>query len=96
MKPHNVLIDRSTNKAVICDFGSAKKLVNGEKNLAYICSRCYRAAELIFGATDYTPQVDMWSVGCIAVEMINGKLPFVAESQGSLFIEIIKLIGTPS
>jgi serine/threonine protein kinase len=43
LKPHNILVDKHTNKVVICDFGSAKKLVKGEPNLAYICSRCYRA-----------------------------------------------------
>ena len=36
---------------------SAKKLVPGEPNVAYICSRFYRAPELIFGATDYTTAV---------------------------------------
>ena len=96
MKPHNILVDRETNKVVLCDFGSAKKLVKGEKNLAYICSRCYRAPELIFGAIDYTSQVDMWSIGCILVEMINGQLPFIADSQGTLFIEIVKILGTPT
>jgi glycogen synthase kinase 3 beta len=67
LKPHNILIDKSSNKLVICDFGSAKKLVIGEPNLAYICSRCYRAPELIFGSSDYTCQIDMWSIGCILI-----------------------------
>lgn len=50
MKPQNILVDMTKNKAIICDFGSAKKLVKckswfilAEANLAYICSRCYRA-----------------------------------------------------
>ena len=51
IKPQNILVDRNKNSVVICDFGSAKKLVKGEPNIAYICSRCYRAPELIFGAT---------------------------------------------
>lgn len=29
MKPHNVLVNASTNKVVVCDFGSAKQLVTG-------------------------------------------------------------------
>ena len=33
---------------------SAKQLIKGELNVSYICSRYYRAPELIFGATDYT------------------------------------------
>jgi glycogen synthase kinase 3 beta len=43
IKPQNILVDLTKNKAVICDFGSAKQLVQGEVNLSYICSRCYRA-----------------------------------------------------
>jgi serine/threonine protein kinase len=72
IKPQNILVDRVTHRVVICDFGSAKKLVKTEANIAYICSRCYRAPELIFGATDYSPQIDMWSIGCVIVQMING------------------------
>jgi len=36
---------------------SAKQLIRGEPNVSYICSRYYRAPELIFGATDYTSQI---------------------------------------
>lgn len=36
---------------------SAKQLVRGEPNVSYICSRYYRAPELIFGATDYTSSI---------------------------------------
>ena len=39
---------------------SAKQLVKGEPNVSYICSRYYRAPELIFGATDYTTQIGLW------------------------------------
>ena len=39
---------------------SAKHLVRGEMNVSYICSRYYRAPELIFGATDYTTKIGMF------------------------------------
>lgn len=43
---------------MLCFFiSSAKVLVPGEPNVAYICSRYYRAPELIFGATDYTVNI---------------------------------------
>jgi glycogen synthase kinase 3 beta len=71
-------------------------LVQGEPNLPYICSRCYRAPELIFGATNYTSQIDMWSTGCVFVEMINGEPPFLGDSQIEQLIQIIKVLGTPS
>ena len=65
IKPQNVLVDQKTNKIKLCDFGSAKKLVQGQKSLAYICSRYYRAPELIFGSTQYDSQIDVWSMGCV-------------------------------
>ena len=45
-------------KTILCILSSsAKVLVRGEPNVSYICSRYYRAPELIFGATDYTVQI---------------------------------------
>ena len=43
IKPQNVLVNEETLKLVMCDFGSAQQLKVGEPNIAYICSRCYRA-----------------------------------------------------
>ena len=80
----------------ICDFGSAKELVKGEKNIAYICSRYYRAPELIFGATDYTNQVDMWAVGCVIAEMIINKSLFEGDNSTDQLGKIMRLLGTPS
>lgn len=60
IKPQNLLVDHSTGVLKLCDFGSAKTLVRGEPNVAYICSRYYRSPELIFGATDYTPAIGVW------------------------------------
>lgn len=51
-----------------------------EPNIAYICSRYYRAPELIFGATNYTPLIDMWSIGCVIVEMLILEPLFPGES----------------
>lgn len=48
-------------------------LVPGESNISYICSRFYRAPELIFGATDYTTAIDVWSVGCVMAELLLGQ-----------------------
>jgi serine/threonine protein kinase len=59
IKPQNLLLDPDTGVLKLCDFGSAKHLVKGEPNVSYICSRYYRAPELIFGAIDYTTKIGM-------------------------------------
>lgn len=80
----------------LCDFGSAKVLVRDEPNISYICSRYYRAPELIFGATDYTPAIDVWSAGCVMAELMLGSPLFPGESCVDQLVEIIKVLGTPT
>ena len=96
IKPQNLLVDAHTHTVKICDFGSAKRLVQGEANVAYICSRYYRAPELIFGATDYTNVIDVWSLGCVMAELILGQPVFPGESGVDQLVEIIKILGTPT
>jgi glycogen synthase kinase 3 beta len=96
IKPQNLLVDGKTHVLKFCDFGSAKKLIAGESNVAYICSRYYRAPELIFGASDYTCSIDIWSMGCVMAEMILGQPLFPGESGVDQLVEIIKVLGTPS
>ncbi|KAK1426496.1 hypothetical protein QVD17_15170 [Tagetes erecta] len=96
LKPQNVLVDPVTHQVKICDFGSAKMLVRGEANISYICSRFYRAPELIFGATEYTTSIDIWSAGCILAELLLGQPLFPGENAVDQLVEIIKVLGTPT
>lgn len=96
IKPHNLLVDQRTHVVKLCDFGSSKRLVPGEPNVSYICSRYYRAPELIFGATEYTQAIDVWSAGCVAAEMLIGRPIFPGESGVDQLVAIIRVLGTPS
>lgn len=96
IKPQNILIDPERKLLKICDFGSAKKLQKGVSNVAYICSRYYRAPELIFNAEEYTNAIDMWSVCCVICEMVLDHPLFQGESSVDQIVEIIKVCGTPS
>jgi len=96
IKPQNLLLNPNTGVLKLCDFGSAKILVAGEPNVSYICSRYYRAPELIFGATNYTTNIDIWSTGCVMAELMLGQPLFPGESGIDQLVEIIKVLGTPS
>ncbi|WOK91492.1 hypothetical protein Cni_G00183 [Canna indica] len=96
VKPQNVLVDPLTHQVKLCDFGSAKVLVKGEPNISYICSRYYRAPELIFGAIEYTTSIDIWSAGCVLAELLLGQPLFPGESAVDQLVEIIKVLGTPT
>lgn len=96
IKPQNILINPKTHEIKICDFGSAKQLSPSETNVSYICSRYYRAPELIFGATKYTVAVDIWSTACVVAELFTGVSLFPGESSVDQMVEIIKVLGTPT
>jgi glycogen synthase kinase 3 beta len=95
IKPQNLLVSES-QQLKLCDFGSAKVLVKGEPNVSYICSRYYRAPELIFGSTDYTCAIDIWSQGCVGAELLLGQPLFPGDSGVDQLVEIIKVLGTPT
>ena len=67
-----MLVDPKTHALKVCDFGSAKIIEKNKSNVSYICSRYYRAPELIFGATLYDHSIDVWSVGCVVAELLLG------------------------
>ena len=85
IKPQNLLVCPDTHQLKLCDFGSAKVLVKGELNVSYICSRYYRAPELIFGSTDYTTAIDVWSQGKKASCRICIMIPFHTLNTHHLF-----------
>ena len=91
-----MLVDPASHVLKLCDFGSAKQLIPGEPNVSYICSRYYRAPELIFGNSDYSCVIDVWSVGCVIAELMLGQPIFPGESGVDQLVEIIKILGTPS
>ena len=51
IKPTNVLLNETARQLKLCDFGCAKQIndYHQESHLAYMCSRYYRAPELILG-----------------------------------------------
>uniref|UniRef100_A0A7S1ZF15 Protein kinase domain-containing protein n=1 Tax=Trieres chinensis TaxID=1514140 RepID=A0A7S1ZF15_TRICV len=96
IKPQNLLVNPENQQLKLCDFGSAKALVRGEPNVSYICSRYYRAPELIFGSTDYSTAIDVWSEGCVGAELLLGQPLFPGDSGVDQLVEIIKVLGTPT
>lgn len=51
---------------------------------------------MIFGATGYNHIIDVWSVGCIAAELVIGAPLFPGDSGVDQIVEIIKVLGTPT
>jgi glycogen synthase kinase 3 beta len=62
------------------------KLFNLNIGIFYPYLRYYRAPELIFGATDYTTKIDVWSAGTVLAELLLGQ-PFFPGDSGLIIIE---------
>uniref|UniRef100_A0A914DLY1 Dual specificity tyrosine-phosphorylation-regulated kinase mbk-1 n=1 Tax=Acrobeloides nanus TaxID=290746 RepID=A0A914DLY1_9BILA len=93
LKPENVLLcnpKRSTIK--IIDFGSSCQY--GNRIYQYIQSRFYRSPEILLGIS-YDTQIDMWSLGCILVEMHTGEPLFPGHSEYDQMMKIVEVLGVP-
>ncbi|UJR36979.1 hypothetical protein I4U23_029687 [Adineta vaga] len=96
VKPANMLVDYDAGTLKICDLGSAKKLNRNEKSVSYVCTRYYRAPELLLGYTEYTTSVDIWSAGCCLAEFLNGYAIFRGTDSSDQMYRIIKIMGIPT
>ena len=93
LKPENILLKHPNHSAIkVIDFGSS---CFGDKRLyTYIQSRFYRAPEIIL-VIPYTTAIDMWSFGCILVELFTGYPLFPGESEAEQLLCIMEVLGPP-
>lgn len=97
IKPHNILIDVGDRIVKICDFGSAKNLKDSKSpNSTYVCSRWYRAPELLQQNADYTTKVDIWSCGCVLGELMILRPLFCGADTVDQWACIKDILGSPS
>ena len=97
LKPQNLLIDTTHNVLKLADFGLARAF--GIPVRAYtheVVTLWYRAPEILLGVRHYSTPVDVWSIGCIFAEMINGKPLFPGDSEIDELFKIFKILGTPN
>ncbi|KAG2301746.1 hypothetical protein Bca4012_059983 [Brassica carinata] len=100
LKPKNILANADC-KIKICDLGLARVSFTDSPSAVfwtdYVATRWYRAPELCGSFySNYTPAIDMWSVGCIFAEMLTGKPLFPGKNVVHQLELVTDLLGTPS
>jgi len=79
MKPENILLKSKDKSGIkVIDLGSS--CFSDQRIYTYIRSRFYRAPEIMLGIP-FTTAIDMWSVGCILIELYIGVPIFPGESE---------------
>lgn len=96
LKPNNLLIS-PTGELKIADFGMARELADpGVRMTSLVVTSWYRPLELFFGAKQYSPAIDMWSVGCIMGELLLRVPLFAGQSDIQQITLMCRLLGTPT
>lgn len=97
LKPGNLFINANCDLK-IGDFGLARTSSSSEVDFMteYVVTRWYRAPELLLNAADYTAAIDVWSVGCIFMELFIHEPLFPGRDYMHQLRTIAKLIGVPN
>lgn len=80
------------SKVRIIDFSLSCKQT--EPISCHIQNRFYRAPEVVLGSS-YGTAIDVWSAGCIIVELFTGKPLFPAVNDVDLLARFIETLGQP-
>ncbi|KAF2828777.1 kinase-like protein [Ophiobolus disseminans] len=91
LKPENILLKNLESPIIkIIDFGSACD--ERQTVYTYIQSRFYRSPEVLLGLP-YSAAIDMWSLGCIVVELFLGLPLFPGSSEYNQVSRITEMLG---
>lgn len=96
LKASNLLINRK-GELVIADWGLARSWGSHMKHLTNgVVTLWYRPIELLLGCKQYSPKIDMWSVGCIIAEMFRRSGLLKGHNEASQLSLIFNTCGHPT
>ena len=77
IKPNNIMVKRNERRLAIIDFGSTKKISEGELKIhsAGAGHQLYLAPECLSSPSKYNELCDIWSLGITMIRFFTGKHP---------------------
>ncbi|KAJ2641985.1 kinase subunit of RNA polymerase II carboxy-terminal domain kinase I, partial [Coemansia sp. RSA 1694] len=97
IKGSNLLVNQQGQVKYV-DFGLARSFhhTRMQELTNRVITLWYRPPELLLGTTLYGPEVDIWSLGCVLLELFTKKPAFQGQNDIDQLEQIFKLLGTPS
>ncbi|GAA5988293.1 hypothetical protein JCM10908_002152 [Rhodotorula pacifica] len=96
LKTSNLLMN-NRGQIKVADFGLARTYGEPLGDMTQlVVTLWYRAPELLFGATEYSTAVDIWSIGCIFGELILREPLLPGRGEIDQVNKIFKLLGRPT
>lgn len=90
IKPKNILVKGDEIKLI--DFGISTYYTSRENSDFNICAVDYRAPEVIF-EEEYDKSIDIWSLGCVFLELINKEYLFDNDDVNNSIADSIKILN---
>ena len=98
IKPDNILLDRTTGRAVVTDFGIARAAI-GDARLTQtgvaVGTPAYMSPEQAMGERDVDGRSDQYSLGVVAYQMLVGQTPFKAANTPAMLVKHLSEIPRP-
>jgi serine/threonine-protein kinase len=98
IKPDNILLDRTTGRAVVTDFGIARA-ASGDVRLTQtgvaVGTPAYMSPEQAMGERDVDGRSDQYSLGVVGYQMLVGQTPFKAANTPAMLVKHLSEIPRP-
>jgi len=90
IKPDNILLEESSGRPLLADFGIAKAVAGGESLTStgsIIGTPSYMSPEQASGRGDVDARSDLYSLGVMAYAMLSGRLPFEGKTPADVIVQ---------
>ena len=90
IKPDNILIEASTGRAIVTDFGIARA-AEGDQRLTVtgiaVGTPAYMSPEQAMGEREVDGRADIYALGIVGYQMLAGELPFQATNTPAMLMK---------
>ncbi len=96
IKPDNILLEHSTGRAIVTDFGIARAVQSGARltqtGIA-VGTPAFMSPEQAMGQREIDGRSDVYGLGVVGYVMLTGRLPFDAQTSAGMLVQHVQ--GTP-